>query len=84
MKFSYKIKAETGLHGRAAAKIVNKCKEFESDVSLVFNGKIGETDSIVSLVSIGAKQGDDINIIIEGEDEVLAYKSLMVFLKNIL
>lgn len=46
MKFSYKIKAETGLHGRAAAKIVNKCKEFESDVSLVYNGKIGEIDSM--------------------------------------
>ena len=36
MKISYKIKAETGLHGRAANMIVNKCKEFNSDISIVF------------------------------------------------
>ena len=82
MKLSYKIKEKTGLHGRIATKIVNKCKEFESDVSIVFNGRIGETDSIVSIVSIGAKQGDVINVIIDGSDEVEVYKELKLFIKE--
>ena len=49
--------------------IVNKCKEFNSDISIVFNGRIGETDSIMSLLSLEAKQGDIINVIIDGADE---------------
>lgn len=54
MKFSYKIKAETGLYGRVANMIVNKCKGYNSDISIVFNGRIGETDSIMSNRSIAS------------------------------
>ena len=84
MKFSHTIKSVTGLHGRAAAKIVDKCKEFNSTISVVYNGKIGNTNSVVSLVSIEAKQDDVVNIIIEGDDEVLAYNSLKsCFMENL-
>ena len=82
MKFSHRIKVETGLHGRMAAKIVNKCLEFKSDVSIVFNGKIGNTTSLMSLLNLGAKEGDVVNVIIDGEDECLAYYSLRVFLEE--
>lgn len=32
MKFSHRIKYETGLHGRVAARIVDKCIEYNSDI----------------------------------------------------
>ena len=84
MKFSHKIKSETGLHGRAAAKIVDKCKEFNSIISVVYNGKIGNANSVVSLVSIEAKQDDMVNVIIEGADEVSAYNGLKsYFMENL-
>lgn len=82
MKFSYKITAETGIHGRAAAHIVNMCQQFNSDISIVHNGRIGNVNSIVSLVSLEGKQDDIINILIDGEDECMAYDSLKVYFKN--
>ena len=82
MKFSHEIKAETGLHGRAAAQIVNKCYPYKSNISVVYNGKIGSVDSIMSLISLEAKQGNVINVIIEGEDEVEVYRELIPFFKE--
>lgn len=80
MKFSHRIKAETGLHGRAAARIVDKCKEYNSDISIIYNGRIGETDSIISLTALQARQGNTLNIIIDGDDEVLVYNNFKNFL----
>ena len=82
MKFPYRIKVEAGLHGRASAKIVNKCYEYSSDIAIVFNGRIGFADSIMSLLNLEAKQGDIINIIIDGEDEVEVYDDLKLFLEE--
>ena len=82
LKFSYKIMAEAGLHGRASARIVNKCYEYNSDISIVFNGRIGFADSIMSLLNLEAKQGDVINVIIDGEDEVEVYDDFKLFLEE--
>ena len=80
MKFSHRIKSENGLHGRAAAKIVDKCKEYNSDIFIIYNGRVGETNSIISLMSLEARQGNTLNIIIEGDDEVLVYNNFKNFL----
>ena len=80
MKFSHRIKSETGLHGRAAAKIVDKCKEYNSVISIIYNGRIGETDSIMSLLNLEARQGNTLNVIIDGEDEVVVYNKFKDFL----
>ena len=82
LKFSHKIMTEAGLHGRVSARIVNKCYEYNSDISIIFNGRIGSTSSIVSLVSLEAKQGDVINVIIDGIDEVTAYSDFMEYLRE--
>ena len=82
MKFSYKITAETGLHGRAAANISSKCKEFDSNISVIHNGRIGNARSTVSLVGLNVKQGDVVNVIIDGDDECQVYSSLKSYFKE--
>ena len=82
LKFSYRITAEVGLHGRTAANIVNKCYEYRSDIAIVYNGRIGFADSIMGLLNLEAKQGDVINVIIDGEDEVEVYKDFKLFLEE--
>ena len=82
MKFSYKITAETGLHGGAAANISSKCKEFDSNISVIHNGRIGNARSTVSLVGLNVKQGDVINVIIDGDDECQVYSSLKSYFKE--
>ena len=82
MKFSYKLTAETGLYGRAAAKIVSKCQEYNSNISIVHNGKIGNANSIVSLVSLEAKKDDIVSILIDGEDECLVYNNLKLYFEE--
>ena len=80
MKFSHRIKSENGLHGRAASRIVDKCREYNSNISIIYNGRIGEIDSIISLMSLEACQGNTLNIIIDGDDEVLVYNNFKNFL----
>ena len=80
MKFSHRIQSENGLHGRAAARIVDKCKEYSSNISIIYNGRVGETNSIISLMSLEARQGNTLNIIIDGDDEVLVYNNFKNFL----
>ena len=82
MKFSYKITAETGIHGRAAANISSKCKEFDSNISVIHNGRIGNAKSVMGLVSLEAKQGDVLNVIIDGDDECKVYDSLKAYFKE--
>lgn len=82
MKFSYKITAETGIHGRVAANISSKCKEFDSSISVIHNGRIGNARSTVSLVGLIVKQVDVVNVIIDDDDECQVYSSLKAYFKE--
>ena len=82
MKFSHKITTKSGIHGRAAANISSKCQEFDSSISVIHNGRIGNARSTVSLIGLNVKQGDVVNVIIDGDDECQVYSILKAYFKE--
>lgn len=68
----YVIQNLLGLHVRPAKKIVETASRYPCAVFLELNGKRSSAKSLVSVLSIGAKHGDTLALITEGEQEAEA------------
>jgi phosphotransferase system HPr (HPr) family protein len=64
------------LHLRPAAQIVRCAKNYQARVKLCHDCKDADTCSILSLLSLGAKKGSEIEIIAEGPDAKAAVKKI--------
>lgn len=58
-----------GMHMRPAQVFVNEMGRFKSDVSILFNGKKINAKFIMNLMAACIKQGAEIEIQCEGEQE---------------
>ena len=63
-----------GLHMRAAAKIVKLTSQFESSITIVRPNRDRRADarSILGILELGAKEGTELVIEVEGSDESAA------------
>ena len=75
-----KLITPSGLHARPASVFVNESKKYKSNVTI----RKAEPDaepknakSIVLLLALSLKEGAEIEITAEGEDEVLAVDNLV-------
>lgn len=68
---------ELGLHARPASKFVREAIKFKSDISIIKGDKTYNGKSIMSVLSMGASQGDELTIVASGEDETEAIKRLL-------
>lgn len=66
---SYVITAPEGIHARPATTLIRLAKKYKSVVSLKKEEKVVLLNSMLNILTIGAKGGDTISIIIDGEDE---------------
>lgn len=65
-----------GLHARAAAKLVDACKPFSSEIKLTHNGNSVDAKSIMSLLMLAAPVGSELQLEVSGEDEDAAYDAV--------
>ncbi|CAM4461209.1 MAG: Phosphocarrier protein HPr [Legionellaceae bacterium] len=65
-----------GLHARAADKFVKTAMHYGSEIEVLCNGKQANGKSIMSIISLGAKKGSEIELIIKGNDETNALNGL--------
>ena len=70
------IVPEEGLHARPAAQFVKTAKSYSSDIKVLKGDKEANAKSPLSLMSLGAAQGDKLLIQAEGEDEAAAADAL--------
>lgn len=73
---TFKITAETGIHARPATQLVNKAGQYESEVTLAYNGKSVNLKSIMGVMSLGVGQGSEVTIKAEGPDADQAIQGL--------
>ena len=59
-----------------AAEFVKEAKSYSSDIKVIKDGKEANAKSSLSLMSLGAAQGDELIIRAEGEDEDAAADAL--------
>ena len=75
----YIITAAEGIHARPATNLIKLAKKYKSVVRLNKGEKNVLLNSMLNILTIGAKGGDTITITIEGEDEVDAAQAIDIF-----
>ncbi len=77
-----RIKNKLGFHARAAVKFVQLASKFKSDVKVVKDDIEVNGKSIMGVLMLAASKGTKIKIIVDGEDEKEAIKSLVELIEN--
>lgn len=71
-----RIRNRLGLHARAAARFVHTASRFRSHVSASRDGRTMDGKSILGILLLGAAQGTEIELIVDGPDEQDAIAAL--------
>ncbi len=71
LKVKLKVINQLGLHARAAAQLVRLAGSFQSNVELkrTDNGVIADAKSILSVLTLAAPKGTEVELQVEGVDE---------------
>ena len=81
-EFTYVITDAEGIHARPAGELVKKAKEYASSISIVKEGKKADAKKLFGLMGLGVKQGMEIMVQVEGDDEEAAAAAMETFLKE--
>ena len=81
-EFTYVITDKEGIHARPAGELVKLAKEYTSTVSVIKEGKKADAKKVFGLMGLGVKNGMEITVQIEGEEEDAAAAAVEAFLKE--
>lgn len=81
-EFNYVITDAQGIHARPAGLLVKEAAKFSSRVTITKDGKEVDAKKLLALMGLGAKQGVEITVKAEGEDEDAAIEAISTFLKE--
>lgn len=82
MNFKYTIKDPIGIHARPAGKLVKLANTFNAKITIEKNNKKIEANKLFALITLGVKQGNDILVTIDGEDEEQAFSAIKLFFEE--
>jgi len=71
------IKNPSGLHLRPAGVLSQTAMKFKSDIIIEYGEKKIVAKSVLNVMAAGIKSGTEVNLIVEGEDEEEAMKTLV-------
>lgn len=79
-----KIINQLGLHARAAAQLVRLAGKFMSKINLVRkdNGVMADAKSILSVLTLAAAKGTELQLIVDGADEVETMSAIIEIFSN--
>ena len=81
-EFTYVITDKEGIHARPAGELVKMAKGYASSVTVAKEGKTADAKKVFGLMGLGVKQGMEITVQVNGEDEDAAAAALETFLKE--
>lgn len=81
-KKSLVVHLQHGLQARAATEFVQKASSFNSDVSITKNERNAAAKSIMGVMAMAVRKGEEITLIAKGTDEQEAVAALEDFLSN--
>ena len=78
------IKNKTGLHARPASEFIAMASKFQSRITVkkLSEDEDANAKSIVMLLSLGLAQGEEVEIVAKGEDEVEAVDKLIALIDS--
>ena len=81
-EFYYTVKDPIGMHARPATQLVNTVKGLASVVTVEKQGKKADARKLLALMSLAVAHGDEVHIVIEGEDENIAEEKVISFFEE--
>ena len=78
-KFTYVVKDELGIHARPAGLLVKEAKQFTSNITLACGEKKATAKGLMGVMGMAVKQGNEVTVTVEGEDEVAAAAAMKAF-----
>lgn len=80
--FKYMITDPVGIHARPAGNLVAEVKKYASKITITnAAGKSAPAGKLIQLMGLGVKQGEEITVTVEGEDEDTAATAIENYLK---
>lgn len=80
-EFTYIITDPNGMHARPAGALVKATGAFASKVTIEKGGKSADAKRIMGVMTLGIKNGEEVKVTIEGEDEEAAAAEIEAFMK---
>jgi len=71
-----------GIHARPAAEIAKMAAHYKSEVILSVNNKTANAKSLILMIALGAKNGTELVLSVNGEDEDEAFEAIGRFIVN--
>lgn len=81
-EFTFTISDPQGIHARPAGLLVKEAKKYESKITIAKGARTGDVKKIFAVMALGAKQGEEIKITVDGADEDTASAAMEAFLKE--
>lgn len=81
-EFKYTITDPEGIHARPAGELVKAAKQFTSTIKLAKDRKSGDCKKIFGIMGLAVKNGQEVTLTFEGEDEEAAYEAISQFMKE--
>ncbi len=81
-EFKYTITDPVGIHARPAGVLVKEVKNFASTVTFIKGEKSAKASSLMKLMGMGIKQGDEVTVQVDGADEEACAAAVEKFLKE--
>lgn len=80
--FSYTITDEIGIHARPAGLLVKEAKKYSSKITVGIGGKRAEATKLMAIMSLGVKNGQTVEVSVDGEDEEIAFENVRIFFEE--
>lgn len=77
--FTYIVTDPEGIHARPAGLLVKKASSYKSNIFIQKDEKKMDAKKILAVMSLGVKNGQEVTILIDGDDENEAYDELQTF-----
>ncbi len=81
-EFKYVITDPEGIHARPAGELVKAAKAFTCSIKLAKDGKEGDCKKIFGIMGLGVKQGNEVVLTFEGDDEDAACEAVSKFMQE--
>ena len=82
LKETIVVELQAGLEARPAALFVQIASKYESHISILLTDKQVNAKSIMGMMSLGAVKGQEITLLVDGEDEEEAMEALVAFMTS--
>ena len=68
-EFKYVVTDPVGIHARPAGILVKEAKNFTSKITLTKGEKSADMRKLLAMMGLGVKQGEEVTVTVEGDDE---------------